>query len=228
MKKTAKSKGDINNHKRANHPGWIMALFFVFMTHTHLGYGQVKAGVRTSYMIDTINNINMELASIDNELNVYVARKGYNVGVFTAFEMGRFSVRPELLYTVIEQNFRPPYILVRIQNVITNFTSTQWETPILLGYQLSDYLQIFAAPKWVVNQKSTYQNVRIPDLDRAASMELDLGFSIQMGALGLDIRYSHTSASSGAYFLQDPIEGKNQYIQSQGKYLHVGLSLFLL
>jgi len=42
MKQIAKSKGDLNNHKRANHPGWIMALFFVFVTHTHLGMGKSK------------------------------------------------------------------------------------------------------------------------------------------------------------------------------------------
>ena len=200
----------------------VLSLFFGTRSNA-----QFQAGIKAAYMVDTINNIDMELESIDNNLNVYVARKGFQMGVFAAYRLGRFSLRPEVLLTTIDQDFRPPYILVRVNNIITNFKSTQWEVPLLLGYHLSEQLQIFVAPKWVFGKSNTYQSYAIAPLNTPAELNSDIGFAIQLGAVGLDVRYTLDTDPSGAYYLDTPLEAKSQFISSKGKYLQVGLSVFI-
>jgi len=100
--------------------------------------------------------------------------------------------------------------------------------PLLLGYNISKSLRIFGGPRWSFNQKANSTGVQIEDLERTSFVGTQLGFGYQYKRFELDVRYSLSGQTHEVNFLENPIGNKNQYINSQGQFLLLGLSTYIL
>ena len=94
-------------------------------------FAQFSFGVRGGVNEDSKNNITAYIASIDNIINIYLNRGGSNFGGSLQYDFNRIFLRTEYNRTRIRNNHSIPYILVRTEQVIEDYTIRKAEIPLL-------------------------------------------------------------------------------------------------
>ena len=102
-----------------------------------LDYG-VKAGINFNSQL----NITANIESISNKINIFESRNGQHLGVFLKLSVQNFFLRPELNYTQIKNRYDIPYVLVRTENIVTDFKQNKLDIPLMFGYKIFKNLNI--------------------------------------------------------------------------------------
>ena len=72
-------------------------------------FAQFSFGVRGGVNVDSKNNITAYIASIDNDINIYLNRGGSNFGGYLQYDFNRIFLRAEYNRTRIRNNHSIPY-----------------------------------------------------------------------------------------------------------------------
>jgi len=174
------------------------------------------------------NNVDAEVAALQKNINIYVGREGRHFGGFVKYNHQDWYIRVEALQVKRDHSFKIPIVLTDVKRIITDFEVTHLDVPLLLGYNISKSLRIFGGPRWSFNQKANSTGVQIEDLERTSFVGTQLGFGYQYKRFELDVRYSLSGQTHEVNFLENPIGNKNQYINSQGQFVLLGLSTYIL
>ncbi|MGB5943200.1 MAG: outer membrane beta-barrel protein [Leeuwenhoekiella sp.] len=147
------------------------------------GFG-VKAGLNYHSNGDISNDAGDVFA--DPESNV-----GYHVGFF-AKTSGNFYLRPELVYTAVSTDYDD-----------NTFNMKKIDAPVLLGLKVLGPVNVFAGPAfhYVLDQK--YDEVTLGDAKNDFTVGLNFGVGLNLGKVGLDLRYERDFSENEATFLED-------------------------
>jgi len=194
----------------------IVAVVSLFAVNTSAqsdsGFG-IKAGVN-------YNRSGELTAQIENGLQDLVqgadGRFGYHVGIFAKLEIAKLYVRPELIYTKASSSYD-------IDGDNT-YSTSKIDLPLLVGFNLTGPLHVFAGPALQATIKSDFENFSISNLEKDYTVGLHLGVGVNLGALGVDVRYERGFSENEATFASTSIAGVDGRVDSRPSQVIFSLS----
>ncbi len=118
---------------------------------------------------------------------------GFHGGIWTQLSFGKFFLRPEVMYSVLESRFdfpRSPAI----------YNIDLLSVPFLVGYNVIGPLDIYVGPAYNKIIDATLEGAE-PTEDppqmvvQNFPLSAQVGAKVEFGSFGLDIRYDHTLAT---------------------------------
>lgn len=143
-------------------------------------------------------------------------KAGYHLGVFGKVGILGFFLQPELLYTRLNTEY---------ENF--DYKVNKIDAPILVGVNLLGPLHIKAGPsfQYILNNKIEGSNRSISEVDNSITMGFQAGAGVNIGRLGLDLRYEGGFKENNAY--GDMAQDHNITIDSRPSQWILGLSYSL-
>lgn len=118
---------------------------------------------------------------------------GYHIGLFG--QLGtRVYFRPELVYTSISSDYNSD-----------DFKMQKLDFPLLLGAKLIGPLHVFAGPAFQYILNTKYDGITINDVQNDFTVGVNLGAGINLGMLGIDLRYERGFSDNEATFINTNI-----------------------
>lgn len=114
---------------------------------------------------------------------------GYHIGFFG--QVGsRVYIRPELVYTSISSEYDND-----------DFKMQKLDLPLLLGTKIIGPLHVFGGPAFQYILDTEYDGITISDVRNDFTIGLNLGAGINLGKLGIDLRYERGFSDNEATFI---------------------------
>lgn len=158
----------------------VLFLTTIYFATAQSGYG-IKAGI--SY------NSNGELKEFTSEVtNAYKdggkGKSGFNLGFYGKLDLGPVYLRPELVYTKTTSEY-----VLNEGGSSEDYKISKLDVPVLVGINLLGPIDIFAGPAFQYYLKNDLKGIEISDVDNNFTMGVNIGASVELGRIGLDIRY---------------------------------------
>jgi len=168
----------------------IAFLAIAFYANAQSGFG-VKAGL--SY------NTNGELKEFINEAGTIIDNKGngksgYNFGIYGKLGLGKIYLRPELVYTKTTSEYS-------LNSVDVDYKISKLDMPVLVGMKLIGPLSVFAGPAFQYILNNDLKGIEFESIKNDFSIGLNFGVSIEIGRIGLDVRYERGFSENEARFV---------------------------
>jgi len=143
------------------------------------GFG-IKAGL--SY------NSNGEFKEFSNEVtdiykNEGSGKSGFNVGFYGKLDLGPIYLRPELVYTKTTSEYELN------SGSTEDYKISKLDMPVLVGIKVIGPLNVFAGPAFQYYLDNDLKGLNFNDIENEFSVGINIGASIELGRLGLDVRY---------------------------------------
>jgi len=156
----------------------VALLAIVFYANAQSGFG-IKAGLSYNTTGELKEFINETGTIIDNKGN---GKSGYNFGVYGKLGLGPIFLRPELVYTKTTSK----YIL---NSVAVDYRMARLDMPVLVGIKLIGPLNVFAGPAFQYVLDNDFKGFAYNNIENDFTVGLNLGASLELGRLGIDVRY---------------------------------------
>lgn len=172
------------------------------------GFG-IKGGLNFGSTGDFQNEIANNVENPDDKI-------GYHLGLFAKADLGIIYLRPELIYTQLNSEYS-----------IGDLEVKKIDLPILVGIDVIGPLHMFAGPslQYIVDTdfETNTANFDLGDAQDDFTVGLQVGVGVNIGNLGLDLRYERGLSENEAQF-----SGlSNSRIDTRPEQLIVALSLSL-
>jgi len=166
--------------------GAILAL----VLFTTISYAQkidfgVKGGLNYNFGGDLSEIISEVGNNAENLIAGADGKAGFHVGIWTKVNVLGLYVRPELVYTQLNNSYSNSG-----ENVNTDFKTSKIDIPILIGVKVAGPLHIFGGPSFQYITKADFSQNDFSNIKKNDfSAGLQLGAGLEFGKLGLDIRW---------------------------------------
>ncbi len=173
------------------------------------GFG-IKAGLNYNANGDYFESVGD--AARDPDRNV-----GYHIGLFGKLEISRLYLRPELVYTRTKSDYDGG-----------DFNMSKLDVPVLLGAKVIGPLHVFAGPSFQYILNTEFDGIDIDDVENDFTVGINIGAGVNLGKLGVDVRYERGFSNNEAEFINTNITsvGRSR-IDTRPDQLIVSLSLKL-
>ncbi|AZQ58627.1 PorT family protein [Maribacter sp. MJ134] len=119
---------------------------------------------------------------------------GYHLGIFGKIGVSRIYLRPELVYTKTKSDYNGE-----------DFDMSKLDAPILLGVKVIGPLHLFAGPSFQYILSTEYDGITIDDVANDFTVGMNIGAGINLGKLGIDLRYERGFSDNEANFINTNI-----------------------
>jgi len=161
----------------------IVAVLFI---SCHLNAQKVTGlGIKGGLNYNQNGDLKTSITSAANNIIAGSEQKmGYHLGVYAKMNLPVFYLRPELVYTHTES----AYDFSGSKGI---YSQSKVDFPILLGYELLGPLHLFAGPslQLVLSNDFDVKGVGLKDLGKNTTIGFQFGAGINLGRLGLDVRF---------------------------------------
>ena len=149
------------------------------------GFG-IKAGLNYSANGEYLEDIGQALQDPD-------ANVGYHIGLYG--KLGdRFYLRPEIVYTHTKSGYTDGDLKI-----------DKLDLPILGGWRIIGPLNIFMGPSFQYIFNSKFSDISIEEIESDFTVGLNIGAGVNLGRLGLEIRYETGFGENIATFINTNI-----------------------
>ena len=204
-----------------------MFLFFLSSSTICAQFASFEYGLKAGINFNSQLNINADIESISNDINIFESRNGQHFGVFLKLSIQKFFLRPELNYTYIKNSYDIPYVLVKTTNIVTDFNQKKIDIPIMFGYNFFKNLNLFAGPRFEFIKNVDFENFNVNDLKNDYRVGLQFGVGIKFSRFEIDLRAERGFEKNEIKFMKENVGDKNQFITSQGKLYLLAVSFYL-
>jgi len=205
----------------------VKKINLLFLIISLSAFSQFEYGLKGGISFNSNLNINSKIESIDNSINIFESRNGQHIGVFLKLSINDFFIRPEIIYSKIKNSYDIPYVLVRTENIVTDFNQHKIDVPVMLGYKVFGLVNLFAGPRFEFIKNVSYDNIGLNDLKNQYTLGLQYGIGLKFGNFEIDLRAERGFSENEINFMENKAEIKNQYITSQGRLYLLGVSYYL-
>ncbi|WP_291962231.1 porin family protein [Maribacter sp.] len=165
----------------------FMALYgFYGMAQGDSGFG-IKGGLNYNANGDYFESAGDAARNPDRNV-------GYHIGIFGKFGASKVYVRPELMYTKTKSDYDG-----------SDFDMSKLDAPVLLGINLVGPLHVFAGPSFQYILETEFDGVTIDDVENDFSVGMNIGAGVNLGKLGIDLRYERGFNDNEASFINTNI-----------------------
>ncbi|WP_198669902.1 porin family protein [Cognataquiflexum aquatile] len=104
---------------------------------------------------------------------------GFHAGFFGKVKLGPFYLRPELVYSQLK---------TELDNEV--FLTRRIDAPVLLGFGIfRQFISVFAGPSFHYRLDDDLNNISISDVSNNFNVGYQMGFAVNIGKVGVDLRY---------------------------------------
>ena len=180
------------------------------------GFG-IKAGVNYN------QNGDLRLDAVGDAAEDIVqgsdGKVGYNVGIFGKIAFSRLYLRPELIYTKTQSAYN--------LDGGTKYDISKLDLPVLLGAKIIGPLHVFAGPAFQYMMSNDLENFSINDAEKDFTVGLHIGAGVDLGRLGLDVRYERGFSENEAEFVGENVTDISGRVDSRPSQIIFAVSLKL-
>lgn len=141
---------------------------------------------------------------------------GYHVGFFGKLDFPKIYLRPELIYTKTKSSYD-------VDGSTNDYDISKLDLPVLLGYKIIGPVHIFAGPAFQYTLKNDLEDLEVEDVKNDFTVGLHVGAGVNLGNIGLDVRYERGFSENEANFIGNNV-GR---VDSRPSQIIFGLSLKL-
>ncbi|HEY9168901.1 MAG TPA: outer membrane beta-barrel protein [Lutibacter sp.] len=123
-------------------------------------------------------------------------KSGYNVGVYGKLALGPIYLRPELVYTKTTSE----YVL---NSEAVDYKISRLDMPVLVGLKLIGPLSVFAGPAFQYTLDNDFKDIQYDRIDNDFTVGFNFGAGLELGRLGLDVRYERGFNKNEAEFIEN-------------------------
>jgi len=145
---------------------------------------------------------------------------GYHVGFYGKLDMPKIYLRPELIYTKTKSSYD-------VEGGTNDYDISKLDLPVLLGYKIIGPLHIFAGPAFQYTLKNDLEDVELDDVKNDFTVGAHFGIGVNLGNIGLDVRYERGFSENEAEIIGDNIADISGRVDSRPSQIIFGLSLKL-
>ena len=172
------------------------------------GFG-IKGGLNYAGNGDFFN-------SAENAYNSPDRNIGYHLGVFGKIGEDIY-LRPELVYTSTKSGYDEG-----------DLKMDKLDVPVLLGIKVIGPLQVFAGPAFQYIMNTKFDGVTIDDVENDFTVGLNIGAGVNLGKLGIDVRYERGFSNNEITFINTNITSlSGDRVDTRPDQIIVSLSLKL-
>lgn len=188
--------------------GFLCAFAWTASSQAGPGFG-IKGGL--NYNANGNYFESAEQAAQDPDRNV-----GFHLGVWGKLG-NRIYLRPELVYTRTSSDYDGD-----------DFKMSKLDVPVLLGIKVIGPLHVFAGPAFQVILNTEFDGISIDDVENDFTVGVNLGAGVNLGKLGIDLRYERGLSGNEANFINSNItQLSDSRIDTRPDQLILSLSLKL-
>ena len=118
---------------------------------------------------------------------------GYHLGIYGKLG-NRIYVRPELVYTRVSSNYNEGDLKI-----------SKLDIPVLLGAKVIGPLHVFAGPSFQYIISGEIRDVSVSDVESDFTVGANLGVGVNLGRLGLEVRYERGFTENEVNFINSNI-----------------------
>jgi hypothetical protein len=156
----------------------IAFIAMIFYANAQSSFG-VKAGLSYNTTGELKEFVNETGSIIDNKGN---GKSGYNFGIYGKIGLGPIYLRPELVYTKTTSKY-----ILNLESV--DYKMSKLDLPVLVGIKVIGPLSVYAGPTFQYVLDNDLQGLQYENVENDFTIGLNFGASLELGRLGLDVRY---------------------------------------
>ncbi|MFD2101793.1 outer membrane beta-barrel protein [Flagellimonas iocasae] len=164
------------------------------MAQSGSGFG-IKAGLSYNKNGDLISSVGEGGQDIVEGAE---GKTGYHVGFWGKLDFPKIYLRPELVYSKTKSSYDVP------NEGSQDYDISKLDLPVLLGYKLIGPLHIFAGPAFQYTLKNDLGDLEVEDVQNDFTVGLNAGVGVNLGRLGLDVRYERGFSENEADIIDIP------------------------
>ena len=151
----------------------------------------IKAGLSYNKNGDLIGSVGDAGENITEGAD---GKAGYHFGFWGKLDFPKIYLRPELVYTRTQSTYD-------VAGDSRDYDVSRLDLPVLLGYKLIGPLHVFAGPAFQYTLSNDLEGVNIDDVENDFTVGLNIGAGVNLGKLGLDVRYERGFSKNEANFI---------------------------
>ncbi len=183
---------------------------------TGTGYG-LKAGISYNENGDLISSVG---DAGQNIIEGAEGRTGYHIGLWGKLDFPKLYIRPELVFTRTQSSYD-------LDGTSSDYNISKLDAPILLGYKIIGPLHIFAGPAFQYTLSNDLDGVTVQDVENDFTVGLNIGAGVNLGRVGLDVRYERGFSENEAQFVSNNITNIQGRVDSRPAQVIFSLSVKL-
>ncbi|MEE1964379.1 outer membrane beta-barrel protein [Allomuricauda taeanensis] len=163
------------------------------MAQSGSGFG-LKAGLSYNKNGDLISSVGEGGQDIVEGAK---GKAGYHVGVWGKLDFPKIYLRPELVYSKTKSSYD-------VEGSSQDYDISKLDLPVLLGYKLIGPLHVFAGPAFQYTLKNDLEGLEVEDVENEFTVGLNAGVGVNLGNVGLDVRYERGFSENEAEIIDIP------------------------
>lgn len=160
------------------------------MAQSGSGFG-IKAGLSYNKNGDLISSVGEGGQDIVEGAK---GKAGYHIGFWGKLDFPKIYLRPELVYSKTRSSYDVP-------SGSEDYDISKLDLPVLLGYKLIGPLHVFAGPAFQYTLKNDLGDLQVEDVENDFTVGLNAGVGVNLGNVGLDVRYERGFSKNEADIL---------------------------
>nr|WP_299074500.1 outer membrane beta-barrel protein [uncultured Allomuricauda sp.] len=180
------------------------------------GFG-IKAGLSYNKNGDLIGSVG---DAGQNIVEGAEGKAGYHVGFWGKLDFPKIYLRPELVYSKTKSSYN-------VDGASNDYDISKIDLPVLLGYKLVGPLHVFAGPAFQYTLKNDLGDLEVEDVENDFSVGLNVGLGVNLGKIGVDVRYERGFSENEAEFIGNNITDISGRVDSRPSQVIFALSLKL-
>ncbi len=171
--------------KKALLTGVFAILSMAAFSQSNSGFG-IKGGLNYSANGDYFESAGEAARNPDRNI-------GYHLGIFGKLG-NRFYFRPELVYTKTQSDYNGD-----------KFDINKLDMPLLVGAKIIGPVHVFAGPAFQYLLDTDFDGISINRVENDFTVGLNIGAGVNLGKLGIDLRYERGFSENEARFINTNI-----------------------
>nr|WP_299384075.1 outer membrane beta-barrel protein [Allomuricauda sp.] len=180
------------------------------------GFG-IKAGLSYNKNGDLVGTVGDAAQNITEGAE---GKTGYHFGFWGKLDFPKLYLRPEIVYTKTKSTYQ-------VQGNSNDYDVSKLDVPVLLGYKLVGPLHVFAGPAFQYTLSNDLGDLDIDDVESDFTVGLNAGIGVNIGRLGLDVRYERGFSENEAQLIGDNIADISGRVDSRPSQVIFSASLKL-
>ena len=195
----------------------IILIIFLTVGFAQLSNAQIHFGIKGG--VNYNNNGDATFSSAGNDLiNGAKSKSGFHAGVWFRGKIPIIGLylRPEIIYTEVKSEYM-------YNNVSTAYDFRKIDVPVLLGKKIFRVGNVFIGPsfQYILDDNFSFSGLTTNEFDKF-SVGMQMGFGVELGKIGLDVRWERGLSSTEANFVDN---NTNINIDNRTNQIIFGLSL---
>lgn len=171
-----------------------LLLFAFFLAAVQFSNAQIDFGLKAG--VNYNNNGDLE-STANNVIEGADARSGFHAGIWFRGKLPILGLylRPELIYTEVKSEYD-------FNGVVSDYNFRKLDVPVLLGKKVFGFANAFIGPsfQYIIQDNFSFNNLTTDEFDKF-SVGMQMGFGVEFGAIGLDVRWERGLSNTEANFV---------------------------